>query len=168
MIFSTVPLSLLQYGRAKYDFVLSFSLYFQTWNCYYKPDLFTPVNFFMLRKLTTIIICYTNNVVLNGFKAEIMDLVVALAVFAAIFLMLTNLETRSTTTVKQDNCFPLILQDSILSASKCPNSNLSFASFAAIFCTWFKNRQNQNLKRSLFNLKIIWCLIHPTCFHILN
>ena len=29
LIFSVVPLSLLQYGRAKYDFVLSFSIYFQ-------------------------------------------------------------------------------------------------------------------------------------------
>ena len=59
---------------------------------------------------------------LNGFKAATIDLVVALAVFEAVFLMLTNFETRSTTTVKQDNCCPLILQNSILSASKCPNS----------------------------------------------
>ena len=38
----------------------------------------------------------------------------------------TNLDFLSTITVKQDTCFPLILQDSILSASKCPNSSLLF------------------------------------------
>ena len=65
---------------------------------------------------------------LNGFKAEIMDLVVALAVFEAVFLILTNLETLSTTTVKQGSVSPLFLQDSTLSASKCPNSVLLSAS----------------------------------------
>ena len=58
----------------------------------------------------------------NGFKALIIDVVVCNAVFEAVFLIVVYLDTLSTTTVKQGNCSPLFLQDSILSTSKWPNS----------------------------------------------
>ena len=66
-----------------------------------------------------------------------MDVVVCIEVNEAVLIILVILVTLSTTTVKQlflfcicfpSDCFTLFLVPSMLSASKCPNSSLKFAS----------------------------------------
>ena len=65
---------------------------------------------------------------LNGFNAATIDVEVACAVFEAVFLINVYLVALSTNTVKQAFVLPLQAQDTTLSASKCPNSSLLFAS----------------------------------------
>ena len=92
LIFSTVPLSLLQYGRAKYDFVLRRLLIFLCWlNS-------QPLSYVILITLFA-----------NSINAVTINLVIVFAVFETVFLICTYLETRSTTTVKQGNVSPLFL-----------------------------------------------------------